>query len=111
MPFMIQQRQLITSISVGIVVSPRDGIDGLKLMNYISQGAQMFSNKRKFLKRRKAGATTAKTEAVKRKGSYTIITREMESMSIKCIEAIETPIISEPVQKAVKCQNPPADNI
>jgi hypothetical protein len=35
----------------------------------------------------------------------------MESMPIKCIEAIETPIISEPVQKAVKCQNSPADNI
>ncbi|WP_411809853.1 diguanylate cyclase domain-containing protein [Bacillus atrophaeus] len=67
MPFMIQQRQLITSVSTGIAVSPRDGIDGLKLMNYISQGAQMFSNRRKFLKRRIAGAITAKTEAVKRK--------------------------------------------
>lgn len=33
MPFMIQQRQLITSVSTGIAVPPRDGIDRLKLMN------------------------------------------------------------------------------
>ncbi|PRS07572.1 hypothetical protein C6W22_11785 [Bacillus atrophaeus] len=67
--YLIEQRQLITSVSTGIAVSPRDGIDGLKLMNYISQGAQMFSNRRKFLKRRKAGAITDKIEAAKRKGS------------------------------------------
>ncbi|ASS70827.1 hypothetical protein BaGK_07595 [Bacillus atrophaeus] len=67
--YLIEQRQLITSVSTGIAVSPRHGIEGLKLMNYISQGAQMFSNRRKFLKRRKAGAIAAKIEAAKRKGT------------------------------------------
>ncbi len=77
---------------------------GLKLMTIYHKALRYFLNvkQNKIFKEMKATAIAAKTEPVIRKGSYTIITREMESMPIKMHGSDRNPHYKLTGEKSVK---------